>query len=55
MKSYEKLLKDIRKMQSVIHHIRRYGMYEKLLEHMKSNQNSRRTADPFRPLTDVKL
>ena len=55
MKSYGKLLKAMRKMQSVIYHMRWYEMYEKLWRHMKSNQNRRRTARPLRPLTDVKL
>jgi hypothetical protein len=44
MKSYEKLLQAIKKMQSVIHHMRWYEIYEKLRKHMKSNKNRRRTA-----------
>jgi len=33
-------------MQSMIHHMRWYDLYEKLLKHMKINQNRGRTADP---------
>ena len=48
-KSYEKLLKAIKTMQSIIHHMRWYGMYEKLWKHMKSNQKRRRTAGVPQP------
>ena len=44
MKSCEKPLKTVKQMQSIIHHMRWYEMYEKLWKYMKSNQNRRRTA-----------
>ena len=71
MKSYEKLLKAIKSMRSVIPHMKWYGMYGKLWKHtyiyiyiyiytyvwkaIKSEGVPQAYRGPLRPLTAVKL